>query len=91
MNECLKSNGGCEHYCKNIEGGRICSCKALHTLNKDEHSCDGSISFIAVASGVGVAIILLILIVTVTVCVCKSKKRVQNRAESGPNVIANPL
>ena len=41
VNECLISNGGCQHICNNVLGSYVCSCQSGHSLNVDGHTCDG--------------------------------------------------
>ncbi|CAH1257267.1 SCUBE1 [Branchiostoma lanceolatum] len=38
VNECLTSNGGCEHTCSNNEGSYTCSCNTGYSLS-GQHSC----------------------------------------------------
>ncbi|KAI8509447.1 hypothetical protein Bbelb_132950 [Branchiostoma belcheri] len=38
INECATNNGGCEHFCRNVPGGRACSCRNNHRL-VDGHVC----------------------------------------------------
>ncbi|XP_019616846.1 PREDICTED: mucin-like protein [Branchiostoma belcheri] len=32
INECATNNGGCEHFCRNVAGGRECSCRRNYRL-----------------------------------------------------------
>lgn len=37
--ECSIGNGGCEHTCSNINGGRLCSCDPGYQLAANQRSC----------------------------------------------------
>ena len=37
--ECLDSNGGCDHTCTNLEGGFECSCHMGYNLAADSRTC----------------------------------------------------
>jgi len=37
----VKSNGGCQHVCKNGVGSYQCLCHSGHLLRADEHNCEG--------------------------------------------------
>ena len=39
VNECLDSNGGCEHVCNNTKGSYLCSCEEGYALNEDGRTC----------------------------------------------------
>ena len=41
VNECISSNGGCDHNCINSEGSFECSCRLNFVLNLDGRTCDG--------------------------------------------------
>jgi len=43
INECLNSNGGCQHNCTNAVGSYYCTCAdtAGYSLNDDGHTCAG--------------------------------------------------
>ena len=41
IDECVNSNGGCQHVCKNDIGGYQCLCNGGHTLGIDKHGCKG--------------------------------------------------
>ena len=41
IDECVKSNGGCQHVCKNGIGSYQCLCNGGHVLGADGHSCEG--------------------------------------------------
>ena len=36
-NECESFNGGCEHYCTNLNGTHQCSCRVGYTLEGQHH------------------------------------------------------
>lgn len=72
LDEC-SSNPGCDHYCENTEGSYRCSCRTLYTLNSNGHTCDGSVSYTAVAGSIGGLIIILILGITIGVCIYKCR------------------
>nr|XP_029726132.1 uncharacterized protein LOC109432373 [Aedes albopictus] len=38
-NECIRTNGGCQHHCINSDGSFYCSCKYGFKLDADKHSC----------------------------------------------------
>ena len=40
MDECLESNGGCQHVCHDTEGSFTCSCNDGYALAEDELACD---------------------------------------------------
>ena len=42
IDECVKSNGGCQHVCKNSFGSYQCLCHSGYLLGADKHSCDGN-------------------------------------------------
>ena len=42
INECLESNGGCDHTCTNNPGSYYCTCTAGFQLANDSHICDGN-------------------------------------------------
>ncbi len=39
INECINSNGGCDHRCHNTEGHFYCSCKYGYTLDNNGNNC----------------------------------------------------
>ena len=39
VDECLDSNGGCEHVCNNTKGSYLCSCEEGYALNEDGRTC----------------------------------------------------
>ena len=41
VDECKKTNGGCQHTCENIVGSFKCSCKDGYDLSSDKKSCSG--------------------------------------------------
>ncbi len=41
VDECLTSNGGCDHSCTNIIGSYNCTCTDGYSL-KNQHNCEGS-------------------------------------------------
>lgn len=41
VDECLKDNGGCKHFCHNFIGGFYCSCRMGYKLGNDNKSCVG--------------------------------------------------
>ena len=41
INECVISNGGCEHQCKNTNGSYICQCKKGFFLDGNAKTCSG--------------------------------------------------
>jgi len=41
VDECVKSNGGCQHVCKNEVGSYQCLCHSGHLLGTDEYNCEG--------------------------------------------------
>lgn len=43
IDECVESNGGCQHVCKNIVGSYRCLCDSGYSLGENEHSCEGNI------------------------------------------------
>ena len=43
IDECVKSNGGCQHICKNNIGSYQCLCHNGYSLVADEYSCEGKI------------------------------------------------
>ncbi|MGH0142059.1 UNVERIFIED_CONTAM: hypothetical protein FKN15_075224 [Acipenser sinensis] len=44
VNECDKTNGGCNHICSNKEGGYACSCRSGYSL-ADKHTCTAEFDF----------------------------------------------
>ena len=44
INECIFSNGDCNHDCTNIPGSYSCSCRAGYILNTDGHNCSGELA-----------------------------------------------
>lgn len=42
INECLVSNGGCEHSCLNTIGSFQCVCRLGYKLENDSYSCEGN-------------------------------------------------
>ena len=47
VDECKKSNGGCDHHCNNTIGSHFCSCYDGYSLAKDNNSsCEGIRSYI---------------------------------------------
>ena len=42
IDECVNSNGGCQHVCKNTVSSYQCFCHSGHLLRTDEHSCEGN-------------------------------------------------
>ena len=44
INECIFSNGDCNHDCTNIPGSYSCSCRAGYSLNTDGHNCSGELT-----------------------------------------------
>lgn len=40
-NECLISNGGCDHICQNTVGDVVCYCREGFSLTDDQRSCVG--------------------------------------------------
>ena len=45
INECVTSNGGCEHQCKNTNGSYICQCKNGFFLDGNAKTCSGKFCF----------------------------------------------
>lgn len=45
INECVTSNGGCEHQCKNTNGSYICQCKNGFFLDGNAKTCSGKFYF----------------------------------------------
>ena len=43
IDECVESNGGCQHICKNIVGSYQCLCDSGYALGPNEHSCEGNV------------------------------------------------
>ena len=43
VDECLESNGGCDHNCTNLEGSFECSCLAGFALNVTDGGCSGEL------------------------------------------------
>ena len=41
VNECQKSNGGCEHHCINTNGSYICKCNKGFFLDGNGKICSG--------------------------------------------------
>ena len=41
INECEKSNGGCQHQCININGSYTCQCNGGFILNSNGKTCTG--------------------------------------------------
>ena len=41
IDECLTSNGGCQHICMNTPGSRQCQCRTGYILASDGRSCKG--------------------------------------------------
>ena len=41
VDECLDSNGGCNHTCTNIVGSYECGCWRGYFLSDDRHTCMG--------------------------------------------------
>ena len=41
IDECKRSNGGCDHHCNNTIGSYYCSCNDGYSLGKDNLSCKG--------------------------------------------------
>ena len=48
INECRRSNGGCEHICSNVVGSYKCSCKSGYVLGYDKARCIGSHKFLSI-------------------------------------------
>ena len=44
VNECKISNGGCEHRCKNKNGGYLCECNNGFFLDGNGKTCSGKLS-----------------------------------------------
>ena len=40
IDECLTSNGGCDHNCLNFEGSYECSCRDGYSLTSDNRTCE---------------------------------------------------
>lgn len=40
IDECSSSNGGCTHFCTNLEGSHKCSCREGFALEEDGTTCD---------------------------------------------------
>ena len=47
INECVSSNGGCQHNCTNTVGSYYCTCidSVRYTLSEDGHSCIGKLDY----------------------------------------------
>ena len=43
--ECLMSNGGCDHVCTNQQGSYACSCNIGYRLMQNGHQCEGTQTF----------------------------------------------
>jgi len=41
INECEQNTDGCEHHCKNFDGGYNCTCGSRYALATDLHNCLG--------------------------------------------------
>ena len=41
FDECVISNGGCDHNCTNLIGSHECSCREGYELGNDTRSCEG--------------------------------------------------
>ena len=43
IDECVESNGGCQHVCNNSVGSYRCLCDNGYSLGENKHSCEGNI------------------------------------------------
>ena len=43
IDECLTSNGGCDHICTDGQGSYTCSCRSGFFLEADNRSCRGKL------------------------------------------------
>ena len=41
IDECVQSNGGCQHVCKNTNGSYFCTCRSGYILGENKHHCEG--------------------------------------------------
>ena len=41
IDECVESNGGCQHDCSNNIGSYQCWCHSGYVLRTDQHGCEG--------------------------------------------------